>query len=494
MKKNKKIGVLRANAIGDLIVTLPALHSLKASFPDSEIVLLGRKNHWEILNGRDFSVDRFIQIPSSIQFDQAFDHTLPEHSVLIDQLVDEGFDLFFQLHGGGRNSNRFVNLIRPKFSVGAKTFDAEELHLNIPYTQYQHEIFRMLDIIKAGGGKEFTTKPQLFFQTSDFEIGERILEEEKLDVVLINPGAKDPKRRWPIEKFLSIAKELVSQGKKVVINCGPDESNLAQFITKGCPEAIFLPLSINELIGVLSKTSLVISNDTGTMHLAMAFGIPTIALFWHRNLISYGPVSSQKTKLIISWENTCPRCSCNCLMDYCSHEETLLDSIGVEEVKEAIKELFLQMKTPYEFVTKEFVMKEVSELIRGEMSAVKSIDTVLGKIRDTKDIETLRSLREDHVRAIDKLKRYAGSDFRENEEVRSSGPWGNFTSAFAGGASFFGDKVAIKALKLGEEHGCNEYRELLKNSSISPEVRQVVENELLPQQERHLSTISKYLQ
>jgi len=139
-------------------------------------------------------------------------------------------------------------------------------------------------------------------------------------------------------------------------------------------------------------------------------------------------------------------------------------------------------------------MKELSELIRGEMSAVKSIDTVLGKIKDTKDQETLRSLREDHVRAIDRLKQFAGSDFSMNEEVNSSGPWGSFASAFTGGASFFGDKAAIKALKVGEEHGVNEYRELLKNSDISPEIRQVVESELLPQQERHLSTINRYLQ
>src|SRR5690606_2710100 len=139
-------------------------------------------------------------------------------------------------------------------------------------------------------------------------------------------------------------------------------------------------------------------------------------------------------------------------------------------------------------------MKELSELIRGEMSAVKSIDTVLGKIKDTKDQETLRSLREDHVRAIDRLKQFAGSDFSMKEEVNSSGPWGSFASAFTGGASFFGDKVALKALKVGEEHGVNEYRELLKNSDISPEIRQVVESELLPQQERHLSTINRYLQ
>lgn len=140
-------------------------------------------------------------------------------------------------------------------------------------------------------------------------------------------------------------------------------------------------------------------------------------------------------------------------------------------------------------------MKEVNELIRGEMSAVQSFDTVIGKLKNTEDRDTLNMIRQDHVRAVEKLKSYQGDNFKASSgDTTSSGPWGSLTSAFAGGASFFGDKTAIKALKMGEEHGINEYRELLRNQDISSDLRRVVETELLPQQERHLSTINKYLQ
>lgn len=140
-------------------------------------------------------------------------------------------------------------------------------------------------------------------------------------------------------------------------------------------------------------------------------------------------------------------------------------------------------------------MKEVSELIRGEISAVESINVVLRKIDNVKDRETLRNIREDHVQAVEKLKRYAGAEYDYNaEETRTSGPWGTFAETFTGGASFFGDKAAIKALKVGEEHGVKEYRELLRNSDLNEDIRRVVETDLLPKQEAHLTTIEKYIQ
>lgn len=137
-------------------------------------------------------------------------------------------------------------------------------------------------------------------------------------------------------------------------------------------------------------------------------------------------------------------------------------------------------------------MKQIESLIRGEMSAVKSIDVILSKIENETEKSELSSIRQDHVQAVDKLKRYSGSEFRE--ETQSSGPWGAFSQAFTGGASFFGDKAALRALKVGEEHGRNEYQEALSSGNLDAELKTVIQNELLPNQERHLKTIDGYLQ
>ncbi|HXH29828.1 MAG TPA: DUF2383 domain-containing protein [Bacteriovoracaceae bacterium] len=136
-------------------------------------------------------------------------------------------------------------------------------------------------------------------------------------------------------------------------------------------------------------------------------------------------------------------------------------------------------------------MKQVDELIRGEMAAVQSIDAVLSRIKNDMERTELTSIRQDHVRAVDRLKRYAGADFKN--ETTSSGPWGAFASAFTGGASLFGDKAAVQALRVGEEYGIKEYREALEDDSMNFELKEVIRSELLPNQERHISTIERYI-
>lgn len=137
-------------------------------------------------------------------------------------------------------------------------------------------------------------------------------------------------------------------------------------------------------------------------------------------------------------------------------------------------------------------MKNVDELIRGEISAVQSFRTVLPKIKDESEKAALEQMLHDHARAVEKLKRFAES--RSEATTETSGPWGTFAKTFAGGASFFGDKAAITALKVGEQHGINEYKEAINDDSINQEVKSLIQSELLPNQERHIQTINKYLQ
>ena len=138
-------------------------------------------------------------------------------------------------------------------------------------------------------------------------------------------------------------------------------------------------------------------------------------------------------------------------------------------------------------------MKQVDELIRGELAAVKSFDAVINRIKDESEKLKLSDLRRDHVKAVETLKKFAGGDYK-GASVDSSGPWGTFSSAFAGGASFFGDKAAIRALKVGEEHGLQEYKEALEDQGLTADLKRVIQSELLPQQESHLSIINSYLQ
>ena len=134
---------------------------------------------------------------------------------------------------------------------------------------------------------------------------------------------------------------------------------------------------------------------------------------------------------------------------------------------------------------------QLDDLIRGEMAAVKAYDSVVTKVKDEKELTKLKTIRQNHVDAVAKLKTFANKDVKE--DTKSAGVWGAFASAYTGGAKLMGDKTALKALRQGEEHGISEYKEALKDETIKPELKQMIRTQFLPKQEEHIETINKFM-
>src|SRR4051794_40159516 len=121
----KKIAVLRANALGDYIFVLPALQALRETFPAAEITLLGRAWHKEYLESRPGPVDHVVVVPLYPGISEREGY-VPEHEELnlfFNKMQSEHFDIAFQLHGGGRNSNPFLLRLGAKLTVGLRTPD-----------------------------------------------------------------------------------------------------------------------------------------------------------------------------------------------------------------------------------------------------------------------------------------------------------------------------------------------------------------------------------
>src|SRR5690348_10416996 len=98
----RKIAVLRANALGDFIVTLPALEALRAAYPGAEIVLLAKPWHAALLEGRPGPVDRVVIVPPAHGVGIGPDeHEDPESlDAFFEAMEGERFDLALQLYGG----------------------------------------------------------------------------------------------------------------------------------------------------------------------------------------------------------------------------------------------------------------------------------------------------------------------------------------------------------------------------------------------------------
>lgn len=352
LERIKKIAILRANALGDMILSLPACEALKATYPEAEIVLLGRASHYSFYKDLIGPVDRIIPLPSSLKFDESlFAHT-SNNAKFIELLKDEKFDLGVQLHGGGRYSNAFLLMIGARITVGAQAADAPPLDINIPYQQFNHETQRQMDIVERVGGVVKNRAPKLQVKASILENSRKMLSEmlnrktSEKKPILINPGATDPKRRWPAQKFAFLCDALKEKGFNVLVNIGPDEANLVEQIkieSSWIEDVHFITPALQDLPGIVANCSLVISNDTGTLHLGLALGVPTVSLFWHKNLTNYGPVTSTFNRVLVSWQLNCPICHINCCVEKCDHEASLVSSISERQVLEAVSDL---LETP----------------------------------------------------------------------------------------------------------------------------------------------------
>lgn len=100
-------------------------------------------------------------------------------------------------------------------------------------------------------------------------------------VVGLFPGANAPARRWPIERYAEVARVRVEHGDRVVVIGGPGERDVTARVAAAAPGAVDLGgrTSMEDLAAVLSVLDILVTNDTGPMHLAGAVGTPTVSLW-----------------------------------------------------------------------------------------------------------------------------------------------------------------------------------------------------------------------
>jgi heptosyltransferase-1 len=118
------------------------------------------------------------------------------------------------------------------------------------------------------------------------------------DFAILNPGAGWGAKRWPVERYGQVAKELAKDGLCSLINYGPGEEELAVAVeTAGEGAARKISCSISELIALTRRARLFIGGDTGPMHLAAALKIPVVAIFGPTNPARNGPFGTRSIVL-----------------------------------------------------------------------------------------------------------------------------------------------------------------------------------------------------
>jgi ADP-heptose:LPS heptosyltransferase len=347
----KKIAVLRALVLGDLIFILPALEALHHTYPEAEIVYLSRPWAADFVQGRIPGVSRVVTFRSSpYDYEDLGFLIHPEDAGwFFPQMRDEHFDIAISMQGGGLNSNPFVQRLNSRVSIGSREQRAMALDRWLRHDYYQNDVIRNLDLARLAGAQPLSWTPHLPVLDADLQAAAPHLEEVRSPYAVIHAGARDIRRCWPPQKFASVADYVRRElGMDVVLTGTAVDARAAFEVENSAREPVHNfshQLTLPGLVGVLANSSLVISNDTGVLHLGLAVGAKAVGIYWGEYISKSMPLSRDCFYPVIAWERRCPECGM--FLDKkevvsadprpCMHLVSFLNEISPEQVIRAVQ-------------------------------------------------------------------------------------------------------------------------------------------------------------
>jgi lipopolysaccharide heptosyltransferase I len=311
--------IVRLGSLGDVIHAIPAAAALRARHPDARI-------DW-IVDPRYADVIRMVEgIDGVIPFDprQGWGQLLKTARQLRRERYDAAIDL-----QGLIKSAMLARAAGARRTIGFTRSDLREPLASLLYTETHesgdvvHVIYRGLGLMRAVGAAQATVAFPL-----------RLPASRPGGYALINPGAAWPNKRWPAERFGAVAAALRDRlGLKSMVLWGPGEESAASAVvaaSRGAAEAT-PPTSITEIFGIAKNASVMISGDTGPVHVAGAVGTPLVALFGPTRAERNGPWSSSDVAL-----SRYDQCICH-YERRCRRDRPCIDEISVDDVVAAVE-------------------------------------------------------------------------------------------------------------------------------------------------------------
>jgi len=339
-KYSDKILIMDAGGIGDLVMATPVLKALREKFAKSHITLLVVPRSAEVI--KDFPYfDEIIKLNLNDTFASLR---------LFWKLRKRKFDMMIDLHAietWMASLKRIIlySIITPKVKVGRNT-DHRGFFLDIQVPENflgtVHEVERKMSIPEILGAK--IGIPNLTFNLSESEknsvnafLDKNGIQDEQF-IVGINPGGFLPTRQWNKEKFIEIGRKLVQRYQaRLIITGGNREkilvSKIAESLKDSSPITV-TEFSLGELAVLFKRINLLITNDTGPMHIAAAVNIPIVSIFGPENYHRYRPYTRAFNHVVAIPSIPCRPCR---KFECKSHE--CMKNISVEMVWDAITEV-----------------------------------------------------------------------------------------------------------------------------------------------------------
>jgi len=281
------------NQLGDMLCVVPLLRALRAAYPAAFIALMASPvNHDVMLYNRyldeviDFDKKRFMGKGRILRF-PGYIRSLRSRRfdiALVPSTVSTSFtsDLLAYLSGA-------------KLRAGAGTIDGKENPSAFFLTHRQTldwrgndarpQVLRNLDIWPGNLGTTPDLSVEMTLLEDELQWGKSFVfnvKDASNGIIVYHPGAGKTPNRWPADWFSFVANLIAEKhGTATIITAGPMDAEAVSVMVRGlrCPHRIVHNKPIRRVASILHFASLVISNDTGVMHVAAAAGAPVLSLF-----------------------------------------------------------------------------------------------------------------------------------------------------------------------------------------------------------------------
>lgn len=337
----RRVLIVNLTRLGDLLQTSPTIATLRERDPDVHITLLADRNFADVCEGIP-GLDRILRTDMDELGRKIFAggpelvHAFDDAQALVEDLRGERFDLALNF-SSSRMTAVFMRLLRiPEVRGWTATPEGQRL-ISHPWSRLFATLclnrhasdFNLVDHYRAiaGGGPG----PRRLLFEPDQGARERAAAllapaEGGGRLIAFQLGASRANRIWPTESFVRVGRELRADGCRILLVGGSKERELARAVESGIGDGVVDlcgQTDIGTLAAVLGRADMLVTGDTGPMHLASAMGTPIVGLFFGPALpFDTGPYGADH--VLLHAAVGCAPCahSVNCLDAFCRREIT----------------------------------------------------------------------------------------------------------------------------------------------------------------------------
>ncbi len=315
--------IIRPGGIGDAVLLIPAINALKKKCPEILITVLA-----EIRNSSAFKLCPNV--------DEVLRYDKPKELL---KALRGNNDAVIDTEQWHRLSAVVARLTGAAYSIGYATNERKKLFSHpVPYSHDDFEadgFLNLLEPLGIGAADEIMT-PFLVVPEAAAIKAETLLRNRVCGpFVTIFPGATIPERRWGTDKFAAVAQRLAARGIAVVVLGGKGEESAGDRIVEGNRGLNFAgKTSLPETAAIIEKSSLLLSGDSGLLHVAVGLGRPTVSLFGPGIAKKWAPKGERD--LVINKNLPCSPCTRFGCTPKCPIDARCLADITIDEVVEAV--------------------------------------------------------------------------------------------------------------------------------------------------------------